>query len=134
LYGLTDLGPDKKQWLECRRLAQLRDGRAYHLTFDIYNDLNFKTKNMTLRDLYLKQLMSVPGITPEKAMELVKRLPTLVGLLEALEGKSDAERVQFFEELTRDEVVHTRKVTRAPARKLALVLGAETYPTAWPRA
>jgi hypothetical protein len=133
LYALPQGSIDKKNWLESRRLAEVRDDRRYHITFDTYNDFNFKTKNMTLKDMYLKQLMSIPGITPEKAIGICKRHPTMIGLLEQLDGQTDQAKIQFFENLTKDEAVHTRKLTKAPATKLAMIFGHATYPTTWPR-
>jgi hypothetical protein len=41
-----------------------------------FNKLNRKTKNFTLNDVWVRQLMTVSGVSAEKASHLARRYPT----------------------------------------------------------
>ncbi|KAJ3416085.1 Crossover junction endonuclease mus81 [Chytridiales sp. JEL 0842] len=68
------------------------------LTVSDFNRLNTKTKNFTLADVWLRQLMTIPGISAEKAASLGKVYPTGSALFKAL-GRctTDVEREQMLQ-------------------------------------
>ncbi|KAJ3046338.1 Crossover junction endonuclease mus81 [Rhizophlyctis rosea] len=59
--------------------------------------LTTKSKNLQLQDVWTKQLMSVRGVSGEKASKIVMRYPTMRSLLDRLAGcRNDAERLSVL--------------------------------------
>jgi crossover junction endonuclease MUS81 len=65
--------------------------RSYLTTFTSFGDLNSKTGSLTLRDLFVKMLMTIRGVSGEKAAEIVKVFPTPKALFDAYETLSSEE-------------------------------------------
>ncbi|KAI1007880.1 Crossover junction endonuclease [Podosphaera aphanis] len=60
-------------------LAQQREKQPnikYHISYPAFSCLMSKSDTLTLRDLYLKMLMCIKGVTGEKALEIQKRWKT----------------------------------------------------------
>ncbi|KAK0104821.1 Crossover junction endonuclease mus81 [Cadophora gregata] len=64
-------------------LSKKQPGTDYHITYDAFADISSKSGNSTLRDVYLKMLMCIRGVTGEKALEIQKRWKTPVDFLDA---------------------------------------------------
>jgi crossover junction endonuclease MUS81 len=60
-----------------REHAEQRDGRHYHISFAAFNELNSKSRNLLLRDAYVKQLLCIRGVSVEKAVVIATKYPTL---------------------------------------------------------
>ena len=58
--------------------------RPVHLSFADFHSLNCKTKLLTVRDIWTKQLMTIRGLSLEKVLALVRTYPTCSHLLNAL--------------------------------------------------
>lgn len=56
---------------------------AYCITFSAFCSLCDKSDSLTLRDLYLKMLMCMRGVTGDKAIEIQKIWPTPNALIQA---------------------------------------------------
>jgi len=52
-------------------------GVKHHLSFNLFKGLNAKEKNLSVRDVFIKQLLQVKGLGLDKAMAIVERYPTL---------------------------------------------------------
>jgi crossover junction endonuclease MUS81 len=57
------------------RLSQ-EDKYHYLMSYGLYSHLNSKSGTLTLRDVFIKMLMSVRGMTAEKALMIVEKFPT----------------------------------------------------------
>ena len=59
--------------------------RSYHLTYPTFAAVSSKTDNLTLRDVFIKMLMCIRGISADKALALQKLWNTPRALIEAFE-------------------------------------------------
>ncbi|CCJ28824.1 unnamed protein product, partial [Pneumocystis jirovecii] len=55
--------------------------RSYVIEYSTFSDFLSKTTSLTLGDLFLKMLLTIKGVSPEKAIEIQKHFPTLSDLL-----------------------------------------------------
>ncbi|KAI8819045.1 restriction endonuclease type II-like protein [Fimicolochytrium jonesii] len=96
-----------------------------HLTFATYQSLNTKSTSYRLQSIWIRQLMTIKGVSGEKAAALAKTYPTMRSLVKALKGKTERDR----EELVRAAVpVSGRKsIGQALARKILAVIAADVY-------
>jgi crossover junction endonuclease MUS81 len=76
-----------------------------------------KSESMTLRDVYLKMLMCIRGVTGEKAVEIQKNWPTPRALAEAYEGREKG--------ASRDSMISDRLGNAIPRKKVAKTLSAK---------
>ncbi|KAI8812410.1 restriction endonuclease type II-like protein, partial [Cladochytrium replicatum] len=53
------------------------DGNALHITYEAFSEANGKKTNFTRRDLWIRQLMTIRGISAEKASSIAKVFPTM---------------------------------------------------------
>ncbi|KAI8901632.1 hypothetical protein BC833DRAFT_576668 [Globomyces pollinis-pini] len=66
-----------------KRLFEIH-GHSYHMQLSTFNSLSHKTKSFTVRDVWIRQLMTIRGVSPEKALLIISVYPTLYSLYEAL--------------------------------------------------
>ncbi|CAG8552039.1 18251_t:CDS:2 [Gigaspora rosea] len=57
-------------------LATLHPHHTYLVTYSSYSDLNSKSKPLTLKDTFVRMLMTIRGISVDKAAEIIKNYPT----------------------------------------------------------
>ena len=60
-----------------RTRLEEKQGTRVFLLFEAYQRLTTKSKNLSLQDVWTKQLMSVRGVSAEKASKIVMRYPTM---------------------------------------------------------
>ncbi|TVY31359.1 Crossover junction endonuclease, partial [Lachnellula subtilissima] len=66
-------------------LRETKPAEEFHTTYTAFASLSSKSDSLTLKDVFLKMLMCVKGVTGEKALEIQKRWKTPNELLEAYE-------------------------------------------------
>lgn len=99
----------------------------YYITYSAFASLASKTELLTMRDVFLKMLMCIKGLTGERALEIQKKWITPRHLIEAFEkcGKGETGRAQqesmLMEELS--NLVGRRKIGKALSAKVAEVWG-----------
>jgi crossover junction endonuclease MUS81 len=77
MYIIPDSCLDYQTYLPLKaHLKEFHPARTYHISFLFYNELNSKSRNLTLRDTFAKMLMCTKGISTDKAAEIIKRYPT----------------------------------------------------------
>lgn len=112
-------------------LAKKQPGTDYHITYDAFADISSKSGNSTLRDVYLKMLMCIRGVTGEKALEIQKRWKTPMDFLEAYsrigekEGQGEQGRKKKMD-LVSSEMSHLigrKKMGKALSVKISEVWG-----------
>lgn len=59
--------------------------KQFNINYPTFSTLVSKSANLNLRDVYLKMLMCVRGISLEKALQIQKIYPTPIELVEAYE-------------------------------------------------
>ncbi|EXJ56884.1 hypothetical protein A1O7_07228 [Cladophialophora yegresii CBS 114405] len=99
------------------RLRKTSPDRVFGMTFSVFSAMCDKSESMTLRDVYLKMLMCIRGVTGEKAVEIQKNWPTPRALAEAYEGREKG--------APRDSMISDRLGNVIPRKKVAKTLSAK---------
>ncbi|PFH56361.1 hypothetical protein XA68_16611 [Ophiocordyceps unilateralis] len=111
-------------------LARLRqqDAEASHyISYSAFASLASKSGTMTLRDVFLKMLMTIRGVTGERALEIQKRWKTPYDFVKAFEACGSGEQGKKRKrELVSGELVHLigrKKISKPLSQKIAEVWG-----------
>ncbi|KAI0241538.1 Crossover junction endonuclease mus81, partial [Massospora cicadina] len=90
IEGLQNETLSRSQFLQLQASGRLP--RDTGLTLATFLQLNDKSKYLTLREVFLKMLMTCRGLSLSKATEIVKRYPTPTSLADAFDQLSPGER------------------------------------------
>ncbi|KAI5296503.1 Crossover junction endonuclease mus81 [Ascosphaera acerosa] len=107
------------------RLQQAHDGRTIHaVAFPTFSFLCSKSKMLTLRDVYLKMLMSIRGVSAEKALAIQRLWPVPNRLAMAFKsqlarGGREAAEGMIAEKLGSE--IGPAKIQKALSKKIAEV-------------
>jgi crossover junction endonuclease MUS81 len=114
-----------------QHLREKEPGTNYHITYGAFASLVSKSDSLTLRDVYLKMLMSTRGVTGQKAIEMQKRWKTPAELVEAYErcGKGEEGRRKKLALVSgeMENLVGRKKIAKATSTKIAEVWGLDEY-------
>lgn len=93
---------------------------GYYISYPAFASLASKSDTLTLRDVFLKMLMTTRGVTAEKAVEIQKRWKTPYSFVKAFEacGSSEAGRKR-----KRELVAKELDFVVAPRKKIGKALG-----------
>ncbi|KAK7423341.1 Crossover junction endonuclease mus81 [Neonectria punicea] len=100
---------------------------GFYITYPAFSSLASKSGTMTLRDVFLKMLMTTKGVTGERALEIQKRWKTPYDFVKAFEacGSGDQgvkrKRDMVFAQTT--QLVGRKKISKALSQKIAEVWG-----------
>lgn len=102
--------------------------RGYYISYPAFASLASKSDNLTLRDVFLKMLMTTRGVTAEKAVEIQKRWKTPHSFVKAFEacGPSEAGRKRKRELVTKEldfVVAPRKKIGKAIGERIAEIWG-----------
>jgi len=99
----------------------------YHITYTSFASMASKSDSLTLRDVYLKMLMCIRGVSGEKAIEIQKIWPTPKALLEAYERCKDQKtRDSMVEARLGSHPVGRRKIGKQLSMKIAAIWSERT--------
>lgn len=101
---------------------------GYYITYPAFASLASKSDTLTLRDVFLKMLMTTRGVTADKAVEIQKRWKTPYSFVKAFEacGTGEAGRKRKRELIAKelDHVVAPRKkINKVLSERIAEVWG-----------
>ncbi|RDA83083.1 hypothetical protein CP532_2559 [Ophiocordyceps camponoti-leonardi (nom. inval.)] len=107
------------------RLRQQDASISYNISYSAFASLASKSDMMTLRDVFLKMLMTTRGVTGERALEIQKRWKTPYDFVKAFEacGSGDQGRKRKWE-LVSGELTHLvgrKKISKPLSQKIAEV-------------
>lgn len=112
-------------------LARTQPSTSHYITYEAFASLSSKSNALTLKDVYLKMLLCVHGLTPEKAIEIQKRWKTPFEFAEAYRkaneragGAKEGEKAQM--KMAADEMGQLfgrKKVGKALSVKISKVWG-----------
>ncbi|KAF7550457.1 hypothetical protein G7Z17_g5706 [Cylindrodendrum hubeiense] len=100
---------------------------GFYVTYPAFSSLASKSGTMTLRDIFLKMLMTTKGVTGERALEIQKRWKTPYDFVKAFEACGSGEqgikrkRDMVFTKTT--QLVGRKKISKALSHKIAEVWG-----------
>ena len=106
------------------RFRKISPNRIFGMSFSVFSAMCDKSESMTLRDVYLKMLMCIRGVTGEKAVEIQKIWPTPRALAEAFEGREKGAAT--------DSMICDRLGNGIPRKKVGKALSAKIAET-WGR-
>ncbi|KAF4929973.1 Crossover junction endonuclease MUS81 [Colletotrichum viniferum] len=110
-----------------QHLREKEPSTGYYITYPAFASLASKSDMMTLRDIYLKMLMTTRGITGEKALEIQKRWKTPHDLIKAFEecgsGEQGTKRKREMVISGLPNLVGRKKIPKAVSQRLAEVWG-----------
>lgn len=90
---------------------------TFGTTFSAFAAMCDKSDSMTLKDVYLKLLLCIRGVTPDKAVEIQKLWPTPRAFIEAFEARGTTK--------DKDNMISDRLGDAIPRKKVAKVLSAK---------
>ena len=99
------------------RFRKISPHRVFGITFSVFNAMCDKSDSMSLRDVYLKMLMCIRGVTGEKAIEIQKNWPTPRALTDAYQGREKG--------AARDSLISDQLGNAIPRKKIAKTLSAK---------
>lgn len=107
-----------------QHLRETQPGAQYYISYPAFASLVSKTNLLTLRDVFLKMLMCIRGITGEKAIQIQKIWKTPYELVKAFEqcgsGEGDKKRRQeLISGILGDHAVKSKQIGKALSAKVA---------------
>ncbi|WBW75160.1 Holliday junction resolvase subunit Mus81 [Schizosaccharomyces osmophilus] len=83
---IPDLSVEAKTFESMRKhLERLDPSITYHITYNAFSSVLSKSSTLTLGDIFVRMLMSIRGVSAQKAIEIQKRFPTFIELFESYE-------------------------------------------------
>ncbi|RMD41443.1 hypothetical protein DV735_g3704, partial [Chaetothyriales sp. CBS 134920] len=92
---------------------------VFGITFSAFSAMCDKHDSLTLRDVYLRMLLCIRGLTPERAVEISKIWKTPIDLVEAYERQPAADPK------ARDNMISDRLGGAIPRKKISKALSAK---------
>ena len=120
LYVIPTTLLDSTTYLPLLNHLRTTHTKAYNITYPSFASLASKSDSLTLRDVYLKMLMCIRGVSGEKAIEIQKLWPTPKALVDAFrqcQGLQNSERM--IEAKLGSHPVGRRKIGRQLSSKIA---------------
>ncbi|KAM0329952.1 hypothetical protein ACHAQA_004119 [Verticillium albo-atrum] len=108
-------------------LREKEPDQGYYISYPAFASLASKSDMMTLRDVYLKMLMTTRGVTGEKALEIQKRWKTPHDFVKAFEacgtGEQGLKRKREMVSNGLSHMVGRKKIAKAVSQRIAEVWG-----------
>ncbi|KAK5987398.1 Crossover junction endonuclease MUS81 [Cladobotryum mycophilum] len=100
---------------------------GYYVTYPAFASLASKSETMTLRDVFLKMLMTTRGLTGERALEIQRKWKTPYDFVKAFEtcgtGEQGKKRKRELVATQMTHLVGRKKISKALSQKIAEVWG-----------
>ncbi|CAM1507101.1 Fc.00g067420.m01.CDS01 [Cosmosporella sp. VM-42] len=108
-------------------LREKEPSTGYYITYPAFSSLASKSEMMTLRDVFLKMLMTTKGITGEKALEIQKKWKTPYEFVKAFEacgpGEQGLKRKRDMVFGQTSQLVGRKKITKVLSQRVAEAWG-----------
>lgn len=100
---------------------------GYYITYPAFASMASKSEMMTLRDIFLKMLMTTKGVTGERAIEIQKRWKTPHDFVKAFEacgsGEAGKKRKRELVSSQMSNLVARKKIAKAVSTRIAEIWG-----------
>jgi crossover junction endonuclease MUS81 len=100
---------------------------GYYISYPAFASMSSKSEMMTLRDVFLKMLMTTRGVTGERAIEIQKRWKTPHEFVKAFEacgdGESGRKRKRELVASKMGHLVGRKKIAKAVSTRIAEIWG-----------
>lgn len=103
-------------------------GRPVLQSFGCYSQINSKSGNLSTKDLFMKQLLCVRYLTPEKVEAIVSQFPSFMSLWRHLKSIKD---IKAREEVFKEWIVGSqqRRFGMALSRRITQLFSSSKYDT-----
>ncbi|CAI2162170.1 12816_t:CDS:2 [Funneliformis geosporum] len=129
LYSIPDGAIYRNNFLDLKQhLATIYANRTFHVSYASYSELNSKSRSLTLKDTFIKLLLTVRGISVEKAAEIVKVYSTPHHLFEAYNSLNNEETKKKMLMEIGGNMIRRRKIGTSLSDKIYQIWNSEIYP------
>ena len=102
-------------------------GHQFHQSYGCYTQLNHKSANLTVSDIFLKQLLCIRQLTADKAVAIIGKFPTLLSLYRFYGSLGSArDREHYFKDWTVGD--SHRRFGLALSKRIYHLIHGESYP------
>lgn len=101
-------------------------GQPFFQSYGCYTQLNHKSANLTIRDVFLKQLLNIKQLSIEKATAIIERFPTFASLYRHYDNMKTEDKEIFFKDWTIDS--SRRKFGPILSRRIYTLFNVYLYP------
>jgi crossover junction endonuclease MUS81 len=130
LYAIPDEVVDRASYLDLQtHLKDTFPDRSFLISYRSFGSLNGKSETLVVRDTFVKMLMTIRGVSSEKAMEIARVYGTPRALFSALdEARDSTSHVKRRMVLARSgSNVGRKKIGPALSAKVADIWYSDTY-------
>ncbi|KID77418.1 Crossover junction endonuclease MUS81 [Metarhizium brunneum] len=110
-----------------QHLRETQPSVGHYITYQTFSSLASKSEMMTLRDVFLKMLMTTRGVTGERALEIQRRWRTPHDFVKAFEacgpGETGKKRKRELVSSQLGHLVGRKKISRALSQKISEIWG-----------
>ncbi|KAF9941355.1 Crossover junction endonuclease mus81 [Mortierella alpina] len=131
LYAIPDHAVHRSNYLELQdHLKEKFPDRTYLTSYQAFGSLNGKSDTLAVRDTFVKMLMSIRGVSSEKAVQLARAYGTPRAMFSALDGAEDGRgKAKRKHVLARTGSAVSRKnISEGLSAKIAEIWYADEYP------
>ncbi|KAF9966765.1 Crossover junction endonuclease mus81 [Mortierella alpina] len=131
LYAIPDDAVHRSNYLELQdHLKEKFPDRTYLTSYQAFGSLNGKSDTLAVRDTFVKMLMTIRGVSSEKAVQLARAYGTPRAMFSALDGAEDgrgkAKRKHILAQT--NSPVSRRNISEGLSAKIAEIWYADEYP------
>ncbi|KAK8924940.1 Crossover junction endonuclease [Metarhizium anisopliae BRIP 53293] len=110
-----------------QHLRETEPSVGHYITYQTFSSLASKSEMMTLRDVFLKMLMTTRGVTGERALEIQRRWRTPHDFVKAFEacgpGETGKKRKRELVSSQLGHLVGRKKISKALSQKISEIWG-----------
>ncbi|CAG8468556.1 8411_t:CDS:2 [Diversispora eburnea] len=128
LYAIPDNAIYRNTFLEMKQnLTLMYPDRNYHVTYSSYCDLNSKSRNLTLKDTFIKMIMTIKGISADKAAEIIKKYPTPLKLVQEFNSISNEDDKKKMIMAACESAIRRKRIGPTLSEKMYQIWCADNY-------
>ncbi|RHZ64173.1 hypothetical protein Glove_326g198 [Diversispora epigaea] len=128
LYAIPDNAIYRNTFLKMKQnLTLLHPDRNHHVTYSSYCDLNSKSRNLTLKDTFIKMIMTIKGISADKAAEIIKKYPTPLKLVQEFNSISNEDDKKKMIMAACESTIRRKRIGPTLSEKIYQIWCADNY-------
>ncbi|KAG2175711.1 hypothetical protein INT43_001358 [Umbelopsis isabellina] len=128
IYQIPSSAVDKSDYIVMKRYFNSKSSDQSHLiSYSLFNQLSSKSGTLTLEDMFARFLMTIRGVSAEKAFELKKTFQTPYMLMKAFDDCVDAGEEKFLAKRFTSSSIPRRRWGPSLSKKLWGIWRAKEY-------
>ena len=101
-------------------------GQPFFQSYGCYTQLNHKSANLTIRDIFLKQLLNIKQLSIDKATAIIQKFSTFASLYHHYDDMKTDDKEKFFKDWTAGS--SRRKFGPILSKRICNLFNAHSYP------